>query len=140
MTRLPNVVFTGRVSRELGAAAVARYDVLLIPFVVNEAMHAVNPLKLWEYYATGRPVVTSPMDAIQEREPLAITAHGPQAWVAAIRRCLDGDAAAPEFAEARIARAEQHRWDEITQLHASVLLGAPGQAQISPSRYAATPV
>ncbi|QNP41431.1 glycosyltransferase [Lysobacter solisilvae (ex Woo and Kim 2020)] len=139
MTRLPNVVFTGRVGRELGAAAVARYDVLLIPFVVNEAMHAVNPLKLWEYYATGRPVVTTPMDAIQEREPLAITAHGVDAWVAAIKRCLDGDAAAVEIAEARIARAEQHRWEEITRRHASVLPGVPGPVHDSPNRLTATP-
>lgn len=129
MTRLPNVVFTGRVGRELGAAAVARYDVLLIPFVVNEAMHAVNPLKLWEYYATGRPVVTTPMDAIREAEPLAITARGSQAWVAAIRRCLDGDAAAADVAQARIARAEEHRWEEITRQHAAVLLGTPGPAR-----------
>lgn len=132
MTRLPNVTFTGRVGRELGAAAVARYDVLLIPFVINEAMHAVNPLKLWEYYATGRPVVTTPMDAIREREPLAITAVGVEEWVAAIRRCLEGDAAAAEAVTARIARAEQHRWDEITRQHASVLLGAPVLAAESP--------
>lgn len=136
MARLPNVAFTGRVGRELGAAAVARYDVLLIPFVVNEAMHAVNPLKLWEYYATGRPVVTTPMDAIQEREPLAITAHGVQEWVAAIRRCLEGDVAGPEVAEARIARAEEHRWEEITCLHASVLRGLPAPRQGKSSRMA----
>jgi glycosyltransferase involved in cell wall biosynthesis len=137
MTRLPNVVFTGRVGRELGAAAVARYDVLLIPFVVNEAMHAVNPLKLWEYYATGRPVVTTPMDAIQEREPLAITANGALEWVVAIRRCLDGDAAAAEVARERIARAEQHRWDQVTQQHAAVLLGTP--VVVSPHVRAAIP-
>lgn len=139
MMRLPNVAFTGRVGRELGAAAVARYDVLLIPFVVNEAMHAVNPLKLWEYYATGRPVVTTPMDAIQEREPLAITAHGVQAWVAAIRRCLGGDAAAAHAAEARIARAEEHRWDQITRRHASVLLSILGPVQAGSDRLATTP-
>lgn len=139
MARLPNVVFTGRVGRELGAAAVARYDVLLIPFVVNEAMHAVNPLKLWEYYATGRPVVTTPMDAIQEHEPLTITALGVQEWVTAIQRCLDGDAAAEEVAHARIAKAEQHRWDEITRQHATILLGAPAVSEGNNHARAAIP-
>ena len=123
MAQLPNVIFTGRVGRALGAAAVARYDVLLIPFVVNEAMHAVNPLKLWEYYATGRPVVATPMEALQEREPLVIIANGVKEWVAAIQRSLRGDAAQADIAEARIVRAELHRWEHLTLQHAAVVLG-----------------
>lgn len=127
MSSLPNVTFTGRVGRELGAAAVARYDVLLIPFVVNDAMHAVNPLKLWEYYATGRPVVTTPMEAIQEREPMTIVANGAEEWIRAIRRCLVGDAANHNVARARMERAELHRWDHLTRCHAAVLLTQEGR-------------
>lgn len=65
LTALPNTYFSGRVSREVGAAAINRYDILIIPFVVNDAMHAVNPLKLWEYFACGKCVVMSPMDAVR---------------------------------------------------------------------------
>lgn len=121
MTRLPNVLFTGRVSRALGAAAVARYDVLLIPFVVNEAMHAVNPLKLWEYYATGRPVVTTPMEAIEEAAPMAIVAEGVDAWIAAIRQSVSGAATERVVIEARIARAKDHQWEHLTRHHADVI-------------------
>lgn len=128
MERLPNVTFTGRVCRELGAAAVARYDVLMIPFVVNEAMHAVNPLKLWEYYATGRPVVTTPMEAIQEREPMTLVANGAEEWIRAIRRCLAGEAAGADVAHARVERAELHRWDHLTRCHAMVLLAQEGRS------------
>lgn len=123
MRMLPNVCFTGRVTRPFGAAAVNRYDVLLIPFVVNEAMHAVNPLKLWEYFATGRPVVSTPMDAIDESEPLVVIADGQQQWVDAIDRCLHGDAAAAEVAEMRRERAKKYSWDALTRMHADVLRG-----------------
>ena len=34
------------------------FDVATIPFVVNEVTHSVSPLKLFEYMAGGRPVVT----------------------------------------------------------------------------------
>jgi glycosyltransferase involved in cell wall biosynthesis len=122
MREMPNVVFTGRVSRGVGAAAVARYDVLLIPFVVNDAMHAVNPLKLWEYFATGQAVVSTPMDAIQDLAPLVAIADGADAWVEAIRQALDQHGAErADAAGARIARAEEHRWDYLTRQHAQAV-------------------
>lgn len=124
MRAMPNVRFSGRVGRVLGASSIARYDVLLIPFVVNKAMDAVNPLKLWEYLATGLPVVSTPMVAVKEKEPMVITADGSAEWVAAINRALT-----PEFNDAaavhgRIERAEAHSWDRLTRAHADVLAGS----------------
>jgi glycosyltransferase involved in cell wall biosynthesis len=119
MRALPNTYFTGRVSRATGAAAIARYDVLLIPFVVNDAMHAVNPLKLWEYFATGVPVVSSPMDAVTESPALLRIAHSPDEWVTAIRAAVEESDA--QGAAARIARAEEHRWERLTLAHAQVV-------------------
>ena len=129
MRALPNVRFSGRVPRTLGAAAVNRYDVLLIPFVVNDAMHAVNPLKLWEYFATGLPVVSSPMQAIEEKAPLLRVASGARDWSEAIAAALAEDD--PAVAEARIARARAHRWEALTAAHADLVrqaLASPGPA------------
>lgn len=121
MAQLRNVRFSGRVSRPLGATAIARYDVLLIPFVVNEAMHAVNPLKLWEYFATGLPVISSPMDAVGEPEPLMVVADGTAAWIDGIRRCL-GDAFTNDIAtQLRLDRAMAHDWKSLTKAHSQVL-------------------
>lgn len=119
MKSLPNVVFTGRVTRAVGAAAINRYDVLLIPFVVNDAMHAVNPLKLWEYFATGLPVVSSPMDAVKEAPGLLRVANTLDEWIGAIRAAIqEGD---EEIVAARISRAEEHRWERLTFTHAQVI-------------------
>lgn len=121
MSQLTNVRFTGRVSREAGASAIARYDVLLIPFVVNEAMHAVNPLKLWEYYAAGVPVVYSPMDAVAESAPAGLVANGAEAWIAAIRQALQPPMTDLASAELRTERAKQHRWEALTLAHADMV-------------------
>lgn len=121
MTSMPNVRFTGRVSRDVGAAAVNRYDVLLIPFVVNEAIHAVNPLKLWEYLATGKPVVSTPMDAVRVEDPLLIVATDSNEWVAAINRCLSGDAGEDWLVDSRIELADRFTWEHLTAMHAEVL-------------------
>ncbi|ODU66949.1 MAG: hypothetical protein ABT16_00250 [Rhodanobacter sp. SCN 65-17] len=121
MGQLKNVRFTGRVSRESGASAIARYDVLLIPFVVNDAMHAVNPLKLWEYYAVGAPVVHTPMEAIRESVPAGLVASGVQEWIAAIRQALQPPMSDAASAELRIERAREHRWEALTVAHAEIV-------------------
>jgi hypothetical protein len=58
---LPNVHWLGArpyadLPGYLGAFAVAT-----IPFIVNDVTHAVSPLKLFEYMAGGKPVVTPPL-------------------------------------------------------------------------------
>jgi polysaccharide pyruvyl transferase CsaB len=37
------------------------FDVATIPFLINEITLATSPLKLYEYFAAGKPVVTTPM-------------------------------------------------------------------------------
>jgi len=117
---LPNTHFSGRVSRSAGAAACNRYDVLVIPFVVNEAMHAVNPLKLWEYLATGRPVVMTPMDAIKDDIPGLYRAEGKHDWVRAIRAAINN---ADAHVQDRLSIAKSKNWESIVKPCADILKG-----------------
>lgn len=116
---LPNTVFTGRVTREEGAVGINLADVLIIPFVINDAMHAVNPLKLWEYFATGKPVVSSPMDAINISDPVLRVAKTSHEWKEAIEQSIiESDTA---ISQQRINMAQEHSWDNLTRNHISAL-------------------
>lgn len=116
---LPNTYFSGRVSRPIGAAAINRYDVLIIPFVINDAMHAVNPLKLWEYFATGKPVVSSPMDAVKIPEPYLRVADTVEKWIDALKiSVVEVDEVARK---GRLTLAKENSWDILTKSHADVL-------------------
>ena len=55
---LPNVRWLG--VKEYGELPgyLHHFDVATIPFIVNEVTHSVSPIKLFEYMAGGRPVVT----------------------------------------------------------------------------------
>ena len=122
---MDNVRFSGRVSRELGAAAVNRYDVLLIPFVLNEAMHAVNPLKLWEYLATGLPIVMSPLEAVSLPSPQVRYAAEAEQWQAAIEQAIvETDEA---LASERIRLAQQFSWRNVVAEYARALDGLFGR-------------
>lgn len=120
MMNLPNTVFPGLVTREQGAAAVARYDVLTIPFVVNKAMHAVNPLKLWEYFAVGKPVISSPMDATQYLSELVFFAETVDQWCDLITE-LTENGISQSARENQIEHAKMHSWSELTSMHAQVV-------------------
>lgn len=54
-----NVFFLGTKPYHEMPRYLSALDVLIIPFVKNEAMHAVYPLKLNEYLAVGKPVVST---------------------------------------------------------------------------------
>jgi hypothetical protein len=57
---LPNVHVSGAVPPEQVPAVMAGCDVGLIPYKLNEQTRHVNPLKVYEYLAAGRPVVGTP--------------------------------------------------------------------------------
>lgn len=115
---LPNTYFSGRVTREQGAAAISCYDALIIPFVINDAMHAVNPLKLWEYFALGTPVISSPMDAIQIPQPDLYIASTKDEWINYINLALAETDNAPAR-ERRVAMAKSVSWDVLAEQYNS---------------------
>lgn len=119
LMHLPNTYFSGRVNRHVGAAAINRYDSLIIPFVVNEAMHAVNPLKLWEYFATGKPVISTPMDAVKIPSPLMFVANETQEWIECLQKALNEND--EHIANQRISLARENSWEHLTKLHATTI-------------------
>lgn len=57
----PNVKWLGPRDYATLPGYLRRFDVATIPFVINDITLATSPLKLFEYFAGGVPVVTTPM-------------------------------------------------------------------------------
>jgi glycosyltransferase involved in cell wall biosynthesis len=69
----PRIVMTGPVPFCDLPAAAASADVLIMPYADLPVTRAMQPLKLKEYLATGKPVVVSPLPAVADwRECLDI--------------------------------------------------------------------
>lgn len=63
------------------------FTVATIPFVVNDAINAVSPIKLFEYMAGGKPIVTS--DLVECRKyPVVLLARTPDEWAARLREAV----------------------------------------------------
>ena len=86
----PNVRLLGQKSYEELPAYAARFDIGLIPFVINELTRAVNPIKLREYLSAGLPVVSTalPELAVYDGEPRVRIAGNADAFVASIAELL----------------------------------------------------
>lgn len=75
LKELPNVHFPGRKDKEELPGYLKAFDVCLNPFKKNELTDRVSPLKLYEYLASGRPVVSVEMPGVEEfREYIEIAA------------------------------------------------------------------
>ncbi len=107
---LPNVRQLGQRDYADVPAYMAAADVLIMPWNQSEWIRACNPVKLKEYLAVGRPIVTTPFDELRRYEGLTRPASGADAFAAAIRAALD-DAHAARFDPAPgRARVEHETW------------------------------
>ena len=104
---LPNVKLLGRKPYEMVAHYMAAMDVLIMPWNGSEWIKACNPIKLKEYLATGRPVVTTDFPALDKYRDLVHVAKGPTGFAVAILRALHE----PYDANAARARVAMEGWD-----------------------------
>jgi glycosyltransferase involved in cell wall biosynthesis len=104
---LPNVHFLGRKPYTEVARYMAAADVLLMPWNTGEWIRACNPIKLKEYLATGRPVVSTSFPELAPFVEHVCVANSASEFAAAIRQAL----ASPGDAEARRSLVARETWD-----------------------------
>jgi len=106
----PNVVFHGEKPHEDLPAMRALFDVEIIPFRLDALTHAVDPVKLYEAAASGRPVVATPMRALEDLAARGIVrlAAGAPDFARAVARAAEE---APAAAGALRAFARANTWD-----------------------------
>lgn len=70
-----NVRYFGKKPYDKLAGYAHYFDVCIIPFVINDITLATSPVKLFEYMALGKPVVTTPMPECLKYEYVKIAAN-----------------------------------------------------------------
>jgi glycosyltransferase involved in cell wall biosynthesis len=107
-----NVHFLGRRPYCELPRYLAGFDCCLIPFSTSPLTAAVSPIKLYEYLAAGKAVVSTPLPSVLPFQGDVLVAAGPrflEAVEEAVRGAQRHDALA---AQARRRRARAHTWEE----------------------------
>jgi len=87
-------------------------DVGLIPFRASDPyVQGINPNKVYQYLASGRPVLTTPLLDLAASPPDLLFASGHGDWEQALDRVLE---AAPDPARRR-ALARPHDWGALSE-------------------------
>jgi glycosyltransferase involved in cell wall biosynthesis len=118
---LPNVHFLGEKPTSELSRYPQHFDVCLMPYRVNDYTKYIYPLKLHEYLATGRPVVSVPLPALSGSEHLVTIARGVGEWEHAIARQLEPAAMDADRQRERRAEARSHDWSMIADRIATVI-------------------
>lgn len=106
---LPNVLLAGPQPYDSLPGWAKAFDVAIIPYRLNQQVLNANPLKLREYLATGRPIVTVSNPEIERFSRWVHVVDGRHAFLAAIEAALrpepDGSALA------RVDVVRKMTWD-----------------------------
>ncbi|MBI4733415.1 MAG: glycosyltransferase, partial [Rubrobacteridae bacterium] len=122
LKKLPNVVFTGRVHQSKIPAFINFFDVCIMPHVKDSLTAAMNPLKIYEYLALGKPVVCTDVGEIDQFDGLVETACDFEVFREKVLRFLnyaenhaDSKSEPSLMKDARIEFAAGQSWSERVQ-------------------------
>ena len=117
LTTLPNVFHLPAVSYDKLPGVLAQFSVGLIPFRYNELTRGVNPNKMYEYLASGLPVVTTRFSTEVEKYPDVVKAvHPGDDFVRAcdeFMRVFSSSGEDAGLAESARAVARENDWNAI---------------------------
>jgi len=119
---LPNSHLLGRKSVDELPAYMHACDVCLMPYAHNRWTENINPLKLYEYLAAGRPIVSTDIPAVRDFHKMLRIADNEDAFIQAIQQALDEDDLNVVARRQRIAR--QNTWDQRVDALSSIIQGA----------------
>lgn len=106
---LPNVHFLGHKSVAELPAYLHAGDLCLIPYKCNEWTRHISPLKLYEYLATGLPILSTDIPAARPFTGVIWLAETMAEFAAALPAALAADSPNRRRRQQEIAR--QHTWD-----------------------------
>jgi glycosyltransferase involved in cell wall biosynthesis len=110
---LKNVHFLGGKSSRVLSAYPQHFDVCMLPYCVDDYTKYIDPLKLSEYMASGRPAVGTPILPLEDVSSLVALAGTPAEWRQAISSALLPGANTPEERAKRQSWAKRRTWDAL---------------------------
>jgi glycosyltransferase involved in cell wall biosynthesis len=133
LPRRANIAYLGKRGYDDLPALLAGFDVALMPFALNEHTENISPTKTLEYFAAGRPVVSTAVpDVVADHAGVVYIADGREDFVALVERARHGDA---ERARRADDKARAATWDAISAaMRADLEAAGISYAAASPAR------
>ncbi|MDO8688772.1 MAG: glycosyltransferase, partial [Dehalococcoidia bacterium] len=129
----PQVYYLGRKPPGELPNYLARFDVCLIPYRMEEEAMNADPLKVYEYLAAGKPIVATSIPSLQRFSTVLRLASTEEEFLQAVRDVLSGED--PALTSRRRILAMENSWEDrverISQLIQSRLTTSSGPCSVS---------
>lgn len=110
LAAFPNVVLRGPIAPEAVPAVLAAADVCLMPYRQNAFTENLFPVKLLEYLAAGKPVVSTPLPCLRAFDGVVRVADHASAFADATESAVAEDS--PDRRRHRVERASPFSWEK----------------------------
>ncbi len=124
----PNVRMTGELNQNRLPELMQHFDIGIIPFLVEPLTLAVNPIKMYEYFSCGLPVVSTRLPEVELYGDLVYIADNDTDFLVQLDRARTEQN--PELKERRRQVAKQESW--LARADALVALFSRVQANKQP--------
>ena len=104
---LGNVHFLGPRPFEQLVPYLRGFDVCMLPHAVNRLTRSMDPIKMYDYLNTGKPIVSTPVAGIERFADVVAVAQTPAGFIDRIEAGLTEDGAK---AQERLERAKENTW------------------------------
>jgi len=105
-----NVSFIGRRSYKELPAYLQQIDVAIIPHRLDAFIHSTNPMKMYDYLAAGKPVVTTPGAGTEMFADHLYICPDKQSFSQSLDQALQDDSPAKQ--QARKQAVREHTWEK----------------------------
>lgn len=116
---LKNFYFLGNKDFKLLPAYQKAIDVCIIPYIVSDETIYISPLKLYEYMAGGRSIVSTPLPECLEYEGIIKIGRTAEEFRTAIREFLNSDN--KDIIEKEKAVIRENNWDKRVEEISSII-------------------
>lgn len=123
LERHPRIRLLGRRPYDAVPAYLNAFATCLIPFALTPLTVGVNPIKLREYLAAGRPVVSTPLPEVLPYADVVSVADGAEGFAAAVVTSLGADHDTADARARRRGRVGGESWDAVAARIAPLLHG-----------------
>lgn len=107
-----NILMAGYRDYEELPRILRHFSACIVPYKLNELTKSCSPLKVFEYLASGNPVIATPLDGLAPCANLVATAKGPQEFLSRIIEEIRRDS--PEMRKRRVESMRPHSWEART--------------------------
>jgi glycosyltransferase involved in cell wall biosynthesis len=108
LRQLPNIHLLGHRPYEQLPAVLRGADATIVPYLLDGEMRSVFPMKTYEYLAAGRPVISTPLETLDD-VPEVIKAGTADEFAARLQEAMETDT--DTLRAERSQLAQSHSWE-----------------------------